>query len=119
VSDILDFRRRLAAVVNDVLVGAVPAAEDALALADQARDLLGELGALREGHRPGTRRLVERVRRLEHDLRDRDPALRREIVCTRLGIGRSRYYELRRIAQSGDEVDCEAVASPSSAHGAR
>jgi hypothetical protein len=93
VSDILDFRRRLAAVVNDVLVGAVPAAEDALALADQARELLTELHALREGHRPGTRRLVERVRRLEHDLRDRDPALRRRPVGnsrTTGGRGRTR-----------------------------
>jgi len=39
--------------------------------------------------------LAERVQRLEHQLADRDPGERREIVCSRLGISKSRYYQLR------------------------
>lgn len=45
--------------------------------------------------RLSTAALVRRVHKLEHDLRDRDPGERREVICSRLGISKSRYYQLR------------------------
>lgn len=45
--------------------------------------------------------LAERVKRLEHDLADRDPGERRRIICARLGLSRSRFYELRQ--ESGND----------------
>lgn len=104
-SDLAAFRLRLAAVVNDALAGRVPAAEDALALADQARELLQELHDRRCMRRLQTRELIAQFRRLESALRDRSPAERRTAVCRRLGIGRSRYFELRRAVQSSPFAD--------------
>ena len=93
------FRMLLGAVLDEAMIRGAPP-EIVLYVAELAKELADELAERRDRRRPTTRQLCERVRRLEHDLRDRDAALRREIVCARLGIGRSRYFELRKLALS-------------------
>jgi hypothetical protein len=51
--------------------------------------------------RLSTRALVTRVSKLERELIDRPAGERAEIIQHRLGISRSRYYEIRKLAQSG------------------
>lgn len=116
--DLAEFRLLLQGVLDEALHRGAPI-EPVLHVADLARQVVAELAERRDTRRPNTRRLVERVRRLEHDLRDRDPALRREIICRRLGIGRSRYFELRKLALSPPAgPDCGGVQSVAVPHGA-
>lgn len=63
-----------------------------LELLDEATALL----AAADRRRLSTLALAERVRKLEHDLQGRDPGERRAAICARLGISRSRYYQLRQ-----------------------
>jgi hypothetical protein len=63
-----------------------------LALLEATAELLAASGR----QRLRTAALAERVQRLEAQLQDRDPGERRAIICERLGISRSRFYELRQ-----------------------
>jgi|GEM_PF-6725162 len=44
--------------------------------------------------------LARRVQKLELQLADMTPGERRHAICARLGIGKSRFYELREIPLS-------------------
>jgi hypothetical protein len=55
-------------------------------------------------HRLTTAALIERLRKLERQLRDYDPGDRVAIIQSRLGISRSHYYELRRAALRPDNA---------------
>lgn len=72
----------------------------------QLLELLGEAVALLEAgtdrRRLSTAAVAARVARLEAQLRDRDPGERAAIIRERLGLSRSRYYELRRVRLSPD-----------------
>lgn len=65
-----------------------------LASMDEAVSLLAD-GA--ERRRLSTWALALRVRQLEAQLRDRDPAERAAVIRERLGLSKSRYYQLRRV----------------------
>lgn len=78
--------------------------ERAALLALQA-DALAVLESIQR-KRASTDALTARVHSLETQLADREPAERRAIICRRLGIGRSRYYQLRQSPQnSGLQLD--------------
>lgn len=64
--------------------------------------LHGEALAVLEqyGHRPGTRRRAERLRGLEHQLASMATGERVAAIRARMGLSRSGYYKLRRIALS-------------------
>jgi hypothetical protein len=53
-------------------------------------------------HRLTTTALIARLRKLETQLRDREPGERARIIRARMGLTRSHYYELRRAARSPD-----------------
>jgi hypothetical protein len=58
----------------------------------------------------GTSAKLERLRTLERQLAHLDPGQRAAAIRERLGLGRSRYYELRAIVLSpGNEPDSRAV----------
>lgn len=56
----------------------------------------------RQDHRANTIELAKRVQRLDEQLQDREPADRNNIVMQRLGLSRSRLYELRSVRLSPD-----------------
>jgi hypothetical protein len=61
------------------------------------------LQALQRGdHRANTLALARRVRGLDTQLADRPPAERNKIIQQRLGLSRSRLYELRSVQLSPD-----------------
>lgn len=112
--DIAQFRLLLAEVVRQAQRHVD--ARLLMKLHDDTRELCVELEALRQ-HRPRTARHIERIRVLEKQLGDMEPAQRVEAICARLGIGRTRYYELRQLAFSpvkgglaGAPMDSSAVA---------
>lgn len=70
-----------------------------LALLDDSLALL-EAGAARR--RLPTAALAHRVAELERHLADRPAGERAAIIRARLGLSRSRYYELRRVRISPD-----------------
>lgn len=59
-------------------------------------EALAVLEAGHERRRLSTASLAARVQRLEQQLADRDPGERAAIIRQRLGLSKSRYYELRR-----------------------
>lgn len=73
--------------------------EKLLALLDDSLVLL-EAGASRR--RFSTAAVARRVAELEHRLADRPAGERATIIRARLGLSRSRYYELRRVRLSPD-----------------
>jgi uncharacterized protein YmfQ (DUF2313 family) len=61
------------------------------------------LGTLqREDHRVSTQMLARRVQQLDAQLRDRGPSERNRILMQRLGLSRSRIYELRNVQLTPD-----------------
>ncbi len=58
--------------------------------------------------RLSTRALAVRVAKLERQLAGLDPADRAAAIQSRLGIGRSRYYEVRRLALSPENAGLAA-----------
>ncbi|MBX5462980.1 MAG: hypothetical protein IRZ28_18065 [Steroidobacteraceae bacterium] len=52
--------------------------------------------------RLSTEALARRVAQLEAQLADREPGARRSVICERLGLSRSRYYELRAVRLTSD-----------------
>jgi hypothetical protein len=70
-------------------------------LLDELHDVAGMLEASGRA-RLATEALARRVQSLEVQLGDRDPGERRRAICERLGIGRTRYYELRRVQKTAD-----------------
>lgn len=53
-------------------------------------------------HKTSTTEMAARVSTLDHQLRDRTARERNSIVTQRLGISRSRLYELRRVHNRPD-----------------
>lgn len=68
-----------------------------IALHDEALQLLEEATA---HSRASTAALARRVASLEDQLRSFSPGERRAAICERMGISRSRYYELRKLCES-------------------
>jgi hypothetical protein len=82
--------------------------EPGLARRQELLDELRDVSALLEASgrvRLATEALAERVAKLEVQLRDRDPAERAAIIRERLGLSRSRYYELRQIVRNSPDCD--------------
>lgn len=75
--------------------------ERLLGLLAETADLLAASGR----RRLPTQVLAERVAQLEQQLRDRDAGERRRMICERLGISKSRFYELRSPEQTGLDAD--------------
>ncbi len=92
---------------SDALAADPDAAERArlLELHRAALELL-EQGADRR--RLSTRALAAQIAKMERQLREYEPADRAAIIQSRLGIGRSRYYEVRRLALSPDNAGLAA-----------
>ncbi len=53
-------------------------------------------------HKTQTKTLARRVAKLDADLADRSPAERNRAIIERLGISRSRLYELRAVHKQPD-----------------
>jgi precorrin-6B methylase 1 len=79
-------RQRLASAATDA---------ERVALLAELDDVLRLLD--REPHRVETLALAQQVQHLDRKLADRSPAERNEIICERLGISRSRVYQLRAV----------------------
>lgn len=78
-----------------------------LVLNDQAIRTLERLAAA-SGRRPATEVLLSRLARLLRSLAYMPPGDRRRAICERLGISRSRYYELvDALDESGNKSGLE------------
>jgi hypothetical protein len=109
VVDTAGFRVALAELVRRAQ-GAGVEAELLVTVHDQARELCSELE--RRRHRRATIKQIERMRELQHQLREYEPGARVAIICRRLGVGRTRYFELSKLAASPPaKADCQVVQS--------
>ncbi len=77
-----------------------------VALHDEALAAL-DRGTARQ-HRLTTTALIAQLRKLETQLRDREPGERAAIIRARMGLTKSHFYQLRRAARSAD--NCELAA---------
>jgi hypothetical protein len=66
-----------------------------LALHESALRVLENAGQ----YRLSTQVLIVRIARLQLQLADRSPSERAVAICERLGLSRSRFYELRKISE--------------------
>ena len=84
----------------DALAGELTEDERArvLGMAEHARRLLK---AAASEPRLSTTTIAARVQALDAQLRDRDPGVRRAIICERLGISRSTYFRMRSLTKLG------------------
>lgn len=93
---LLAVRRAVAAI------DAATSTEERAAARAVLEDALALIEASADRRRLTTKALAARIAVLETQLVDRDPGERARAICTRLGIGRSRYYELRPVRKLPD-----------------
>lgn len=106
-ADLVAFRLALSGVVGDCLAGAVPPPEIALFVWEQARLITDELAERR--HRPGTAQLAARIAQLERQMRHMEPGERATAIRRRLGLSKTTFYRLRKIASPGPEWNHEPL----------
>jgi hypothetical protein len=101
VQDLAQFRVLIAELVAKAQAAGVDA-DLLIAAQDATREIADELRDRR--YKPGTLAQVAQLAKLEAQMVDFDARDRVPAICERMGIKRSRYFELRKLVRSPDRT---------------